>query len=45
MRVFRKEYTILTATIILQVFASFAAPVGIKQLLGFVVFCHRSVDS
>lgn len=36
MRVFRKEYTILTVTIILQVFVSFAGPVGIKQLLGYL---------
>jgi hypothetical protein len=40
MRVFRKEYSILTVAIIINVFVSFAGPVGIKQLLGYAIFYH-----
>ncbi|KIJ62401.1 hypothetical protein HYDPIDRAFT_94464 [Hydnomerulius pinastri MD-312] len=36
MATFRKEYTLLAATIVLQVLANLAAPVGIKNLLSYL---------
>ncbi|GLB36501.1 putative atp-binding cassette [Lyophyllum shimeji] len=36
MRVFRREYLILATMIVLQALASFASPIGIKQLLQYV---------
>lgn len=41
MRVFRREYTILSGMIIIQVFANFASPLGIKQLLELVIFSDK----
>ena len=42
MRVFHREYTILAGMIIIQVFASFASPLGIKQLLQLVIFSDKN---
>ncbi|KAG5648265.1 hypothetical protein DXG03_006224 [Asterophora parasitica] len=36
LRVFRRDYIILTVTIFVQVGASFASPIGIKELLRYV---------
>ena len=43
MRVFRLEYTILAGMLIIQCIASFASPLGIKQLLELVILQIKKI--